>query len=243
MSRTAAAPRRSTALRCWSPPSSRPAEPLTFADLQEACDLPKSTTSRMLTALERVRAARARRRTAATWPAACSGCTPRGTTRGEDLVRLAGPTLERDRRGDPRDRQPQRGPRRPGRAGRPGRLAVPPRHPRLDPGRRARALLLARQGLPRLGRRRRCPTGRSRRRPTRTPHRPGRAARRRRAQPAAAAGRSPSTSSRSGSPASPYPSADPRPGGRGARRLGTDHRLERPVRRARPAVDATTPRS
>jgi DNA-binding IclR family transcriptional regulator len=28
-------------------------EPLTFADLQEACDLPKSTTSRMLTALER----------------------------------------------------------------------------------------------------------------------------------------------------------------------------------------------
>jgi DNA-binding IclR family transcriptional regulator len=29
------------------------AEPLTFAALQEACDLPKSTTSRMLTALER----------------------------------------------------------------------------------------------------------------------------------------------------------------------------------------------
>src|SRR5436853_3098358 len=28
-------------------------EPLTFADLQAACDLPKSTTSRMLTALER----------------------------------------------------------------------------------------------------------------------------------------------------------------------------------------------
>jgi len=28
-------------------------EPLSFADLQEACDLPKSTTSRMLTALER----------------------------------------------------------------------------------------------------------------------------------------------------------------------------------------------
>src|SRR3954468_9548761 len=28
-------------------------EPLSFADLQAACDLPKSTTSRMLTALER----------------------------------------------------------------------------------------------------------------------------------------------------------------------------------------------
>ena len=28
-------------------------EPLTFAELQEACGLPKSTTSRMLTALER----------------------------------------------------------------------------------------------------------------------------------------------------------------------------------------------
>ena len=28
-------------------------EPLSFADLQEACDLPKSTTSRMLAALER----------------------------------------------------------------------------------------------------------------------------------------------------------------------------------------------
>ncbi len=27
--------------------------PLSFADLQEACELPKSTTSRMLTALER----------------------------------------------------------------------------------------------------------------------------------------------------------------------------------------------
>ena len=28
-------------------------EPLSFADLQDACDLPKSTTSRMLAALER----------------------------------------------------------------------------------------------------------------------------------------------------------------------------------------------
>ena len=41
------------------------------------------------------RAAGARPTTAATSRAACSGCTPRGTTRGEELVRLARPMLER----------------------------------------------------------------------------------------------------------------------------------------------------
>ena len=39
--------------RCWCPRSCRPTEPLTFAELADECGLPKSTTSRLLTALER----------------------------------------------------------------------------------------------------------------------------------------------------------------------------------------------
>ena len=69
-------------------------EPLTFADLQEECGLAKSTTSRMLSALERT--GLLQRNDAGSFrPAASSGSTPRATTRGQDLVRLARPTLDR----------------------------------------------------------------------------------------------------------------------------------------------------
>ncbi len=54
-------------------------EPISFADLQEACDLPKSTTSRMLTALERSELLE-RTDDGSYARAACSGSTPRATT-------------------------------------------------------------------------------------------------------------------------------------------------------------------
>ena len=54
----------------------------------------------------------------------------------DELVRLARPTLEQVGERHRRDRQPRGRPRRPGRAGRAGGLDVPPRHPRLDRGRR-----------------------------------------------------------------------------------------------------------
>ncbi len=82
------------------------------------------------------------------------------------------------RRGDPRDRAPERHPRRPGRPGRPGRQPLPARHPRLDRDRGPPALLGPRQGLLRLGRaagRRRAPRGPDREHD----HRPRRAAPRR----------------------------------------------------------------
>jgi DNA-binding IclR family transcriptional regulator len=68
-------------------------EPITFADLQEACDLPKSTTSRMLTALER--AELLDRTDDGSYVA--GGLFWLYAARhdpGEDLVRLATPTLE-----------------------------------------------------------------------------------------------------------------------------------------------------
>lgn len=67
-------------------------EPLTFADLQDACDLPKSTTSRMLTALER--AELLERTDDGSYVA--GGLFWLYAARhdpGEDLVRLAGPLL------------------------------------------------------------------------------------------------------------------------------------------------------
>jgi DNA-binding IclR family transcriptional regulator len=67
-------------------------EPLSFADLQDACDLPKSTTSRMLTALER--AELLERTDDGSYVA--GGLFWLYAARhdpGEDLVRLAGPML------------------------------------------------------------------------------------------------------------------------------------------------------
>jgi DNA-binding IclR family transcriptional regulator len=68
-------------------------EPLSFADLQDACDLPKSTTSRMLTALERSELLE--RTDDGSYVA--GGLFWLYAARhdpGEDLVRLAGPILE-----------------------------------------------------------------------------------------------------------------------------------------------------
>src|SRR5688500_18154040 len=67
--------------------------PLSFADLQEACDLPKSTTSRMLAALER---SDLLERTDDGGYAAGSLFRLYASRHdpNEHLVRLAGPTLE-----------------------------------------------------------------------------------------------------------------------------------------------------
>ena len=125
--------------------------PLTFADLQEASGLAKSTTSRMLTALERT--GLVERDDAGSYVAGRALLAVRRPPRPVGGAGPAGPPRDgADRRRHPRDRAPQRHPRREGRAGRPGRLPLPARHPRLDRDRGPRAHLRARQGLLRLGR-------------------------------------------------------------------------------------------
>ena len=66
--------------------------PLSFADLQEACDLPKSTTSRMLTALERSQLLE-RDDDGSYVAGSLFWLYAARHDPGEDLVRLAGPTL------------------------------------------------------------------------------------------------------------------------------------------------------
>ena len=118
----------------------------------------------------------------------------------------AGPPRDgADRRGHPRDRAPERDPRREGRPGRPGRLPLPARHPRLDRDRGPGPHLGARQGLLRLGSPAR-PDRRARAADRVHHRRPPRRCVATASPPARAAGRSPTTSSRSASPASPYPS-------------------------------------
>src|SRR5918993_741889 len=68
-------------------------EPLSFADLQEACDLPKSTTSRMLTALERSELLE-RRDDGSYVAGSLFWLYAARHDPGEDLVRLATPTLD-----------------------------------------------------------------------------------------------------------------------------------------------------
>ena len=86
-------------------------EPLTFADLQEACDLPEVHDVADADRPRALRAARARRRRQLRRRQPVLAVRRAGTTPGEDLVRLAAPDAGGDRRGDPRDRQPQRRPR------------------------------------------------------------------------------------------------------------------------------------
>ena len=149
--RPATAPRRSTAPPSWSRPSCTPTQPLTFADLQEASGLAKSTTSRMLAALERTGLVERD----------LSGSYVAGSLfwlyaarhdPWEELVRLARPAMERIGDRDPRDRAPLGDPRRAGRPGGAGRLPLPARHPRLDRDRGPGAHLGPRQGVLRLGR-------------------------------------------------------------------------------------------
>jgi len=66
--------------------------PLSFADLQEACDLPKSTTSRMLTALERSELIE-RTEDGSYVAGGLFWLYAARHDPGEDLVRLAAPTL------------------------------------------------------------------------------------------------------------------------------------------------------
>jgi DNA-binding IclR family transcriptional regulator len=68
-------------------------EPLSFAELQEACDLPKSTTSRMLTALERSELLE-RTDDGGYVAGGLFWLYAARHDPGEDLVRLARPTLE-----------------------------------------------------------------------------------------------------------------------------------------------------
>jgi len=67
--------------------------PLTFADLQDACDLPKSTTSRMLTALERSELLE-RTEDGSYVAGGLFWLYAARHDPGEDLVRLAQPMLE-----------------------------------------------------------------------------------------------------------------------------------------------------
>ena len=160
-------------------------EPLSFADLQDACDLAKSTTSRMLTALERSELLE--RRDDGSYVA--GGLFWLYAARhdpGEDLVRLAGPMLKAV--GEATHETVNLSMARGERVVQVAQVdsAVPARDPRLDPGRRTRALLVARQGVPRLGRR---ATPRRTARPTdRRDHDRRRPARRLRAQPQARLG-------------------------------------------------------
>ncbi len=170
----------------------------------DECGLPKSTTSRLLTALERAELLERdddRRRTS---PGRCSGSTPPGTTRGEELV-AARPARRWRAIGEEhrRDGQP-RGPRAAtGGAGRPGRRDA------TSSGRRdwtgvdvpPTARRSARSSTPTARCRR--PTARSSAAPTATADRPRRALAASSPLSAAGLGDARSTSSRSGSPASP----------------------------------------
>ena len=241
-----AAPRRSTAPPLLVATVVHADEPLTFADLQEACGLPKSTTSRLLTALERVRAARARRRRVSY----VAGSLFWLYAARHDPWRGAGPAGPARRW-----RRSARRPARPcnlgvARGDRVVQVAqvdspLPARHPRLDRGRRARrtaprsarcscawdALAAAARAARAADRRRRSPTRAALRR-------------RRRARPRARLGRH-----RRRARGRPDRRRRTRAADRAATVVaalgvsGPTARLERPARRARTAVETTTPRS
>ena len=204
---------------------------------QEACDLPKSTTSRLLTALER---------------SDLLERTDDGSYVAGGLFWLLRRAARPGRGPGPAGRPDAGGGRRGART-RPSTSAWPAASGSCRSPRSTRSFLLGTRdwtqvdvpahcsslgkvflafGAPSSCRRARCET------PTAASHhRPRRAARRLRSAPATAAGPPPSTSSRSGSPASPPPSgARRRPGGRRPGRLGTHAPTRGPVRRAGPAA-------
>ena len=175
---------------------------MTFAELQDASGLAKSTTSRLLTALER--SGLLERDAAGSYVAGrlfwlyAARHDP-----WDELVRLAHPTMERigADTGETVHLSVARGDRVVQVAQVDSTL--PPRHPRLDRGRRARPLLRARQGAPRLGRARPPRRARWSGSTTATHHRRPTPYAATAAAPASAAGPSPPTSWRSGLPASP----------------------------------------
>ena len=181
-------------------------EPLTFAELQSECGLPKSTTSRMLTALERTELLE-RNHSGSYIAGPLFWLYASRHDPWEELVRLARPTLERvgADTGETVNLSVARGDRVVQVAQVDSTL--PPRHPGLDRRRRARPLLRARQGDARL----RASTSRAAR-STSSPRTPSPTTRRCDAswtRSSGAAGRARSTSSRSASPASAPPCAAP----------------------------------
>ena len=89
--RQPAAPRRSTAPRAADATSSQADAPVTFTELVEAAGLARSTTSRLLAALERTSCSSASPTGDVRRRSRCSSATPRATTRDEQLARLARP--------------------------------------------------------------------------------------------------------------------------------------------------------
>ncbi len=131
--------------------------PVTFAEATEAAGLARSTTSRLLAALERTRLLE-RSAPGSTSVARCSCSTPPGTTATPSWPGWPSRCSSRSARTPARtctSRSPT-GQRRPHR---PGRLDLPARRPRLDRRRDPAALLGAGQGAAGVGRARRGPSG------------------------------------------------------------------------------------
>ena len=174
----------------------------TVGELAQLAGLPKSTTSRLVGALERQGLVQRDPGRGAISPGPVLLRYARRETSAPDLVELAADALDRLAARQRRDGEPRR---RDADRGRDARPARQPPHPRLDQlGRPAGAAprLRGRQGLPRRGRRCRCPKGRSSGSARgRSPIRRSCAATS--SAPAPAATRRPSTSSRPASGRSP----------------------------------------
>ena len=135
----------------WSPRWCTPPGSVTFTELAAATGLAKSTTSRLLDALERGGLIRrdgdGRFRPGEVFVRyAWQGGPEAG------LIEVRPPVPGPARRGDRRDREPRRGPRGPGRADRPGGQQVPDRRHQLGRPLGAAALRRAGQGAARLRR-------------------------------------------------------------------------------------------
>ena len=184
------------------------AEPLTFADLQEACDLPKSTTSRMLTALERSELLE-RTDDGSYVAGSLFWLYAARHDPGEDLVRLAGPTLDGDRRARPTRPSTSASPAATGSCRSPrstrSSCSAPATGPRSTcPPTAPRSARSSSPGTSSAAAR-----GRSSSRPTAIALRPGRAARRLRARPQARLGDHRRRARGRARPASPYRCAAP----------------------------------
>ena len=182
--------------------------PVTFAEAIEAAGLARSTTSRLLSALERTQLLER----SSTGEYVGGPLFVRYAARHDRNKQLAKLATADARGGRPRHRRvgaPRGQQRRPGRPHRAGRHDLPARRPRLDRRRDPAALLGTRQGAARLGGDR--PAGRAAGRTHRAhPAQPHRPRGRPRGAPATAATPPPATSSRSASPASRLLSSAPR---------------------------------
>ena len=129
------------------------AEPPTVGELSERSGLPKSTTSRLVAALERQGLVQRDAGRGVLTPGPVLSAYARRAAPGGDLVALAAASLDRLARRERRDRQPRHRDRDGCGHARPARQ---PSHPRLHELGRAQPSaprLRGRQGLPRRGRR------------------------------------------------------------------------------------------